>query len=412
MVTGKDKFSEKEISFLGFRRTDGSVGVRNHVVIMPTVYCANEPAKLIANRVEGAVALTHPFGCDDPGPELYYQGQVINNLVGIGENPNVTGVLVLSLGCEVLQPEALMDKLVGAKKPVESLVIQEAGGTLKTVKRGTDIVLKMVNEAKNFEREELDLSHLTVAVDCGGSDATSGIAANPAVGKAIDMLIKAGGTAIFTEPGEMIGAEHILARRAVNDEVKKRIFQIVANEEKRWKSVDIEPTWMSPGNVEGGLTTIEEKSLGAIQKGGTTTINGVLENSLHKLEKPTGKGLYLQDGTGADVHGVTHMVAAGAQVVIFTTGKGSTIGYAVAPVIKVTGNPKTYAKMKDDMDINAGTIITGEESIKEVGERIFHEIIRVASGEESKSEALGYRDFEIYGPNPFINKTLGIKEGL
>ncbi|MFC2165294.1 UxaA family hydrolase [Acidobacteriota bacterium] len=398
--------------FFGFGRDDGSVGVRNHVVIMPTVYCANEAAKLIANRVEGVVALTHPFGCDDPGPEPYYQGQVINNLVGIGENPNVTGVLVLGLGCEVLQPEDLMEKLAGAKKPVESLVIQEAGGTLKTVKRGAEIVQKMVNEAKSFKREAFDLSHLTVAVDCGGSDATSGIAANPAVGKAIDMLINAGGTAIFTEPGEMIGAEHILACRAVNDEVKKRIFQIVANEEKRWKSVDIEPTWMSPGNVEGGLTTIEEKSLGAIQKGGTTSIQGVLENSLLKLEKPTGNGLYLQDGTGADVHGVTHMVAAGAQVVIFTTGKGSTIGFAVSPVIKVTGNPKTYAKMEDDMDINAGTIITGEESITVVGERIFSKIASVASGEESKSEALGYRDFEIYGPNPFINKTLGIKEGL
>jgi len=176
--------------------------------------------------------------------------------------------------------------------------------------------------------------------------------------------------------------------------------------------VDPDPTWMSPGNVEGGLTTIEEKSLGAIMKGGTSPIQGVLENSLLKLEKPKGKGLFLQDGSGADVHGVTHMVAAGAQVVIFTTGKGSTIGYAVAPVIKVTGNPRTYTKMEDDMDVNAGTIITGKESIKEVGERIFAMITSVASGEESKSEALGYRDFEIYGPNPFINKTLGIKEGL
>lgn len=402
----------KRNKILGFRRSDGSIGVRNHVVIIPTVYCANETAKLIANRVKGAVALTHPFGCDEPGPELYYQGQVINNLAGIGENPNVTGILVLGLGCEVLQPEALLEKLAGAKKPVYSLVLQKAGGTVKTVKRGTEIVQRMVNETLCLKREAFDLSHLTVAVNCGGSDATSGIAANPAVGKAVDMLIEAGGTAIFTEPGEMIGAEHILARRAATDKVQKRIFQMVANEEKRWKSVDIEPTWMSPGNVEGGLTTIEEKSLGAIQKGGTSLICGVLENSLLKLERPMDKGLYLQDGTGADVHGVTHMVAAGAQVVIFTTGKGSTIGFAVAPVIKVTGNPRTYSKMKDDMDINAGMIITGEASIKEVGERIFYEIIRVASGEESKSEALGYRDFEIYGPNPFVNKILDIKERL
>jgi altronate dehydratase large subunit len=412
MASKKHEISEKTMKFLGFQRPDGTVGVRNHVVIMPTVYCANEPAKLIANRVEGAVALTHPFGCDEPGPEPYYHGQVIHNLVGIAENPNVTGVLVLGLGCEVLQPEALLEKLTGAKKPVESLVLQKDGGTVKTVRKGAETVQKMVDKARGFQRKEFDLSHLTVAVDCGGSDATSGIAANPAVGKAIDLLIEAGGTAIFTEPGEMIGAEHILARRAVNDDVKNRIFQMVANEEKRWKSLDIEPTWMSPGNVEGGLTTIEEKSLGAIQKGGTSPIQGVLENSLHTLEKPTRNGLYLQDGTGADVHGVTHMVAAGAQVVIFTTGKGSTVGYAVAPVIKVTGNPSTFANMEDDMDINAGTIISGNESINEVGERIFNRIARVASGEETKSEALGYKDFEIYGPNPFVNKALGIKEGL
>jgi len=412
MTIPESKDFEKKASFLGYRRPDGSVGVRNHVVIIPTVYCANQTARIIESKVEGTVALTHPFGCDEPGPELYYHGQVINNLVGIAENPNVTGVLVLGLGCEVLQSEALMERLAKAKKPVESLVLQKAGGTLKTVKRGAELVRKMVEEAKSFKREPIDVSHLAVAVDCGGSDATSGIAANPAVGKAMDVLIEAGGTVIFTEPGEMIGTEHILARRAINNAVKERIFRMVANEETRWKSVDIKPTWMSPGNVEGGLTTIEEKSLGAIQKGGTMPIMGVLENSLHKLEKPAGKGLYLQDGTGADVHGVTHMVAAGAQVVVFTTGKGSTIGYAVAPVIKVTGNPKTYTRMEDDMDINAGTIITGKESIKDVGEHIFQKIVSVASGRESKSEALGYRDFEIYAPNPFINKTLGIKENL
>ncbi|MBN1224133.1 MAG: UxaA family hydrolase [Candidatus Aminicenantes bacterium] len=403
---------DKKTTFLGFLRPDGAVGVRNHVVIMPTVYCANETAKLIARNADHVVALTHPFGCDEPGPELHYQGQVINNLVGIGENPNVTGVLVLGLGCEVLQTSDLMKRFAASKKTVKSLVIQQEGGTLETVRKGTDIVKAMLGEVKTFQRQEFDLSRLTIAVDCGGSDATSGLAANPAVGVAVDMLIKAGGTAIFTEPGEMIGTEHILARRAVNDDVRDRIYRMVANEEKRWKALDIQPRWMSPGNIAGGLTTIEEKSLGAIQKGGTSPVCGVLENSLRALEKPWRAGLFLQDGTGADVHGVTHMVAAGAQVVIFTTGKGSTVGHAVAPVIKVTGNPQTYAGMTDDMDINAGKIISGEESIRQVGERIFDKIIRTASGEESRSESLGYRDFQIYGPNPVIDKSLGIKERL
>lgn len=399
-------------TFSGFRRNDGRVGVRNHVVVMPTVYCANETARLIANRVPDVVTLTHPFGCDEPGPEATHHGQVINTLVGIAENPNVTGVLVLGLGCEVLQSCELTGRLADASKPVECLVIQEAGGTAATVNEASNIVAGMVEESTAFEREEFDVQHITVALDCGGSDATSGIAANPAVGVAVDRLIEAGGTAILTEPGEMIGTEDILCRRAVSPEVEDRIRRMVANEEARWSALDSEPTWMSPGNVDGGLTTIEEKSLGAIQKGGSSPIRGVLENSLQLLEKPTGPGLYLQDGTGADVHGVTHMVAAGAQVAIFTTGRGSTIGHAVSPVIKVTGNPRTYDHMEGDMDVNAGAIITGGRSIREVGEEIFEMIVRVASGEQTKSESLGLRDFEIYGPNPLVNKMLGINDGL
>lgn len=400
------------VEFLGYPRDDGSVGVRNHVVIMPTVYCANEPAKFIANKVEGAVALTHPFGCDEPGPDVPFQRQVVNNLVGIGENPNVTGVLVLGLGCEALPGDVLFEGIAKSLKPVEYIVIQEIGGTIRAIRKGTEIARDMVGETKKCRREAFDLSHLTLALECGGSDATSGIAANPAVGAATDILIKEGGSAIFTEPGEMIGAEHILARRAANEKVRKRIYEMILNEEKRWKALGIEPRWMSPGNIEGGLTTIEEKSLGAILKGGTTPVRGVLENSMRALEKPTVRGLYLQDGTGADVSGVTHMVAAGAQVVIFTTGRGSTVGFAIAPVIKVTGNPETYEKLKDDFDINAGTIMTGEESIKQVGELIFNKVISVASGEKARSEALGYMDFEIYGPNPLVNKLLGIREGL
>jgi altronate dehydratase large subunit len=227
------------------------------------------------------------------------------------------------------------------------------------------------------------------------------------VGIAADLLIDEGGTVIFGEPQEMTGTEHILARRAVNKSVAEDIIGMIERQEARMKGLGIESRFMSKGNVEGGLTTIEEKSLGAIRKGGTRSIQGVLKNDRDALDTPDRSGLWLQDGTGWDVPSVTQMVAAGAQVVAFTSGRGSTTGHAIAPVLKVTGNPETYEMLKDNMDINAGTILDGSESLSSVGRRIFNALIEVASGRETKAEALGFQEFIVYKTDRAAERLLG-----
>lgn len=378
--------------FYGYKRSDGSVGVRNHLLVLAPINCSFEPAKRIAAQVEGAVAVTQHHGCG-------LNRMVVNTLVGIGRNPNVVGVLFVGLGCETLTSEVLAEGIETTGKPVEIVVCQRDGGTLKTIEKGTRILQKMTQEFAKLRWEPFPLSELTLAVECGGSDTTSGLAANPATGIAADMLLDEGGTVIISEPQEMTGTQHVLARRAVNQRVAEAINQMIARQERGMKARGINSRFMSKGNIDGGLTTIEEKSLGAIRKGGTRPIQGVLENSSRRLERPTQDGLWLQDGTGSDIPSMTHMVAAGAQVVAFTTGRGSTVGHAVAPVLKITGNPETYASMVDNMDINAGTILDGSESLRSVGERIFRALVEVASGRKTKAEALGYRDFAVFGRN-------------
>jgi altronate dehydratase large subunit len=221
------------------------------------------------------------------------------------------------------------------------------------------------------------------------------------------MLIDEGGTVIFSEPQEMTGTQDLLAERAVNEQVGMAIREMVDREERRMKAMGIDSRFITKGNIEGGLTTIEEKSLGAIRKGGTRPIQGVLENNWPRLDRPSHGGLWLQDGTERDISSVTHMVAAGAQVVVFTTGRGSTTGHAIAPVIKVTGNSETYTRMTDNMDINAGTILDGNESLLSVGERIFRTIVEVASGKNTKAEGLGYRDFDVFSRDRLAEHLLG-----
>jgi len=386
--------------FHGFERPDGSVGVRNHLLVIAPIDCSVEPAKRIASQVEGAVAVTQYHGCG--ADEM-----VVNNLVGVGRNPNVAGVLLVGLGCETLTSEMLAEGIRPTGKPVEIVVCQRDGGTLKTIEMGTRILHRMALEAAELVREPFQLSKLTLAVECGGSDATSGIAANPATGVAADMLIDEGGTVLFSEPQEMTGTEHLLAGRAVKGKVAEAIYAMIGRQEARMKAAGIDSRFMSRGNIDGGLTTIEEKSLGAIRKGGTRPIQGVLENSRLRFDRPTHGGLWLQDGTGWDVPSMTHMVAAGAQVVVFTTGRGSTVGHAIAPVIKVTGNPETYANMADNMDINASTILDGGESIRAVGRRIFDSIVEVASGRKTKAEALEYKDFAVFATDRVAERLLG-----
>lgn len=387
--------------FYGYKRQDGSVGVRNYLLVLTPMDCSYEPARKIADQVEGAVAVTQHHGCG-------YDEMVANVLIGTGRNPNVAGVLLVGLGCETISSESIAEGIRPTGKPVEVLVIQEEGGTLRTAEKGIGILKRMTKEVAELKREPFPLSSLTLAVECGGSDATSGLAANPAVGVAADMLVDEGGTVIFGETQEMTGTQHILAKRAVNEGVAKAIIDMIDRQEKRMRAMGVDSRFMSRGNIDGGLTTIEEKSLGAVRKGGTRPIQGVLENSRAGLEAPSRPGLWLQDGTGWDVPSVTGMVAAGAQVVAFTTGRGSTTGHAIAPVLKITGNPETYDKMRDNMDVNAGTILDGSESLRSVGERVFRAIVEVASGKETSAEALGYRDFIVYKTSWIAERLLGL----
>ena len=302
----------------------------------------------------------------------------VRTLTGVGLNPNVASTLLVGVGCESVPLNRIADGIARSGRWVEVVTIQEAGSHRKAIERGVRIAREMAHEASKLRRKPFDASHLTIAVKCGGSDATSGIASNPAVGRAMDMLVKEGGTVIFSETTELIGAEHILARRAVNEEVAKRIYGIVNRmyERIRAEGVDIRGSEPTPANIRGGLTTIEEKSLGAIAKGGTSPIQGVLEYG----ERPNGKGLYIMDSTANTPELIMGFISAGAQIMIFSMGGGlpakllampAYTGKAIIPILKVTGNPEGFEAVREYFDIYAGTIIEGRETIEEVGRRIF-----------------------------------------
>lgn len=372
-----------------YLRPDGRVGVRNHVVVLPAVLCANEIARRIAGAVEGAVALAHAGGCTC-GEDVARTERV---MAALGSHPNVVGALVLGLGCENCDSEKVARQIAQRSpwKPLERLVIQDMGVS-RAIDQGTAIIEKMVRAAADHRRTEVDVDGLTLAVECGGSDATSGLAANPALGVAVDKLIAAGGSAMFSETTEAIGTAHLLARRAADDQVAERIVALIRRAEERMVPL-LAPGehFLTSGNVDGGLTTLEEKSLGCICKTGSATITEVVEYG----QSPRAKGLILVDGTGFDVPSMTGMVAAGAQIVAFTTGKGSPVGYPIVPVIKITGNPNTYQRLEEIIDVNAATITQGKQDIGEVGEAIFQEVLAVAGGRETKAEVFGFRDFSI-----------------
>jgi len=383
-------------AFLGYERNNG-VGTRNYVAVLPSVVCAGEVAKKIEQRVENARAFLHHQGCCQIGKDLE---QTYRALVGFGLNPNCNSVLVLSLGCEAIDAQALADDISRSGKRVEMLTIQQSGGTLKAAEKAVHIASEMAQQASLQRRKGFGVSELTVGMKCGASDTTSGIASNPAAGCAADLVVENGGRVIFGETTEIFGAEHILAKRAIDRGVASKVYEISERMEKEAlrMGVDIRGSQPTPGNIRGGLSTIEEKSLGAILKAGYSPLREVIEYA----ERPRHKGLILMNSPGREVEVVSGFMASGAQVVVFSTGLGAPFGLPVVPVLKVTGNPKTAVELEDDIDVDVSGIISARESISGAGRRVYEEILSVASGKHVKAEVCGYRFVDIWRIGPTL----------
>lgn len=380
------------MQFKGYRRPDGKVGIRNQVLVLPSVVCANRVARGIAQSVTGATWVEHQHGCTQLGVDAELTARV---LVAHGTHPNVAGVVVVGLGCETIRAQdiAAEIKLQCPYKMVETIIIQDEGGSVKATGVGASKVREMLGVASLADREPIDVAELILGTECGGSDACSGISANPALGVASDLLIAAGGSVILAETTEIIGAEHLIAARAVTPQVARKCFDVInACEAAANKmGVDMRGGQPTPGNIAGGLSSIEEKSLGCIYKAGTQPLQDVIDYAA----PVTKKGLVWMDTPGQDVEQLTGMVAGGCHLVVFTTGRGTCCGSPIAPTIKVSTNTDLFARMNDNIDIDAGTIITGDESVEAVGKRIFTEMLAVASGKLAKAEALGFNDFAI-----------------
>ncbi len=385
------------MNFKGFLRKNGQIGVRNHVLIFPTIVCAAEVAEMIRREVPGTVSVSHPHGCGHLGHEREH---MIRTMAGYCANPNVAGVLLVGLGCELLSPEVIGAELDALGQNYKILSIQQEGGTAATIKKGRRIATQMVAQAARAQRKSFDISNLIVGVKCGGSDAFSGLTANPALGLASDLLVKNGSTVLMTEVPEMLGAEQVLMRRSADSAVRRRVKQVTRKMENSIlkMGVDVRGTEPSPGNIAGGLSTLEEKSLGAVLKGGSSIIRQVVEYA----QRPTETGLVIMDGPALDAVSLTGMLAAGAQILVFTTGRGTPLGAAIAPVIKVATNTSMFKRLSGDMDLNAGEIIDGRTTLAGMGEKIFREIIEIASGRITSSELMGHHEFAIHSIGPAV----------
>ena len=403
------QYVDAPATFQGIVRADGRVATRNYVGILSTVNCSATVAHGIADafrsggldafsNVDGVVALTHGSGCgmDVNGESMHVLRRTLG---GYARHANFAGVLIVGLGCEANQISALL----GAEKLSEGALlqtfsIQDTGGTAKTIARGVAMIREMLQQANDVRRETVPASHLTLGLQCGGSDGYSGITANPALGAAVDLLVRHGGTAILSETPEIYGAEHLLTRRAVSRDVGEKLIERI----KWWEDYTTRNKGEmnnnpSPGNKAGGLTTILEKSLGAVAKGGTTNLVAVYEYA----EPVTAKGFVYMDTPGYDPVSATGQVAGGANMICFTTGRGSAYGCAPAPSLKLATNTALWNRQEEDIDINCGEIVDGTSTVEEMGQRFFRMIVETASGKKSKSEMHGY------GQNEFVPWYLG-----
>lgn len=380
------------MEFMGYKRPDGKVGIRNHVLILPASGCASDTTRIAASQVAGAMTFNNQNGCSQIKIDQQYTMDI---LAGYAANPNVYGTVIVSLGCENCQAdlvaEAIMER---TNKPLKTVVIQEVGGTIKAVEIATRYAKEMVSDASLLQKQPFPMSELIVGTECGGSDPTSGLASNPLIGRLSDLMVGLGGTAILSETTEFIGAEHILAARAKDDRVRERVFEIVHRYEKALQLVgdEVRKGNPSPGNKKGGISTLEEKSLGCIYKGGHTAVNEVYD---YAKEVSNNQGLVIMDTPGNDPSSVAGMVAGGCQLVVFSTGRGTPTGNPIAPVIKITGNKITFANMFDNIDFDASPIIYGQKTVEELGDEILEMVQNVASGKQPKAEILGYTEMAI-----------------
>lgn len=367
-------------------RIDGRPGIRNHVVVLSLNSFCTRAVELIAQAVRGTVPLVHPFGRNEIG---IYRERLERSLEGVVLHPNVHSVLVV--GYEPQSTKEFVEAVSKVTtKPIESVLVLE-GGTMNAIRIGAEKAMWMVIAASEARRETCDFEGFVFGVKCGGSDATSGVASNAATGEAVDRIIEMGGTAIFSETTEILGAEHILARRAVNEEVAKKIYRAVEANEKLAMDAGIDLLGVNPvpDNIRGGITTIEEKSLGAIMKAGTHPIQDVLGYGEH----PKKPGLYFMDSPSAASEVVTGLSACGAQMILFSTGTCNPVGNPISPVLKVTSNPRTVARMQEHLDLDISAVLTNGMSLRDAGDRIVDAIIAVANGKLTTAEVIGHLEF-------------------
>ena len=386
------------MEFFGYRREGEAVGTRNYIGVLSTVICANEVAENISRQVTGTTAFLHHQGCCQTPVDIM---RVNDALIGLGKNPNLAAVLLVSLGCESTDIKKIADAIAESGKRVDTIVIQEIGGAARASAQGILLAQSMVAQASEQRREAFPLSELVLGLKCGSSDTTSGLSSNPTVGVLSDLIVKAEGTSILGEVTEFIGAEHLLAKHAKDEKTGRKIVDLVNKMENRAMQMgfDIRGGQPTGGNIKGGLTTIEEKSLGAIAKAGDAPIQAVYEYGV----KPDVKGLVVMDSPGREPEILTGLAAAGANVIAFTTGRGAPQGFPFVPVIKLTGNENTWKNLQDHMDFSVVSVMEGTETLEDAGKRLLSETVKVASGKLTKAEISGYTSsMDIYMVGPVI----------
>jgi altronate dehydratase large subunit len=372
----------------GYRRANGTWGVRNHVLVMPARAAAGAAARQLAAAIPAAVAVAHEWEGDRDAVDATL---VARTLAGFCANPNVACALVVG----VTGDDAALAEAVAARgREAEFLALADHGGTLPAVAAGRSVLASMVERARRVPREPMPVSALVLGLECGGSDGLSGITANPALGIASDLLVASGGTSILAEVPELVGAEESLSARAASPEVGRRLIEVIHRFEAsvRVLGVDVRGAQPAPGNIEGGLSTIEEKALGAARKGGEAPVVGVLEYA----DPPSASGLHVMDTPGQDIEQMVGMVAGGCQVVAFTTGRGTPTGSPIAPCLKIATNTEVFERMAGDIDLNAGAVLDGAETLESMGLRIYAEILAAVNGRLTSSERRGHREFALY----------------